>query len=291
VVLRRRLLPVAVCLAAVTGCGQAAHTADAPPVTTPLPTRPPDPLVRASVTGAQAARRLARQGRPLYCGGQKPYVALTFDDGPGPRTLHALRILRHFHVPATFFVIGRNLEVFPGRVRKQAAAGVVGDHTWSHPNLNMLRLRSVAHQIDSTRTAIRRRTLTTVALFRPPYEDHDKTVDAAVRRRDMLTVLWNVDSQDSEGGDYRSIARRVRAGLRPGSIIVMHENKLATLRALRHVILPRARHLHLTLVTIPQLLALNPPSAHQLRRGYAGCLIRHGSRFHRPDATIAPAAR
>src|SRR5919201_4010673 len=53
--------------------------------------------------------RLARAGTLVYCGGRRRReVALTFDDGPGPYTALALRILRSDDARATFCDVGRN---------------------------------------------------------------------------------------------------------------------------------------------------------------------------------------
>jgi peptidoglycan/xylan/chitin deacetylase (PgdA/CDA1 family) len=49
----------------------------------------------------------------LLCGtpGLPPHtVALTFDDGPGPRTAELARLLREQGVPGTFFVLGESIE-------------------------------------------------------------------------------------------------------------------------------------------------------------------------------------
>ena len=68
--------------------------------------------------------------------------ALTFDDGPGPSTEALLDVLLAFGVPATFFLLGRNVEEAPwcgdpGRARAIAQRArsegqVLGNHTYSH---------------------------------------------------------------------------------------------------------------------------------------------------------------
>src|SRR5690349_2498211 len=52
---------------------------------------------------AAAVKRFVKLGYPLYCGGHKgKYVALTFDDGPGPYTTrYAFKIFRQFHIHVT----------------------------------------------------------------------------------------------------------------------------------------------------------------------------------------------
>jgi peptidoglycan/xylan/chitin deacetylase (PgdA/CDA1 family) len=201
-------------------------------------------------------------------------VALTFDDGPGVYTRLALRILRNAHVDATFFVVGRNLARFPGFVQAEARTHALGDHTWTHPYLPGLTPAAVGTELGSTQTAVSRAVHRRVALIRPPYGARDPAIDAAARRLGMVQVLWDVDSRDSLGANWSGIARNVKTEMRPGSIILMHENRGQTIRALKFVILPYLRRHHQRLVTVPQLLAQDPPSLAQLRAGRRGCGAR-----------------
>src|ERR1700733_9883018 len=63
-------------------------------------------------------------------------IALTYDDGPNdPHTLRLLEVLAKHDVRATFFMIGRYVEIRPDIVREVVKAGhVVGNHTFTHPN-------------------------------------------------------------------------------------------------------------------------------------------------------------
>ncbi|HEX4806229.1 MAG TPA: polysaccharide deacetylase family protein, partial [Conexibacter sp.] len=221
---------------------------------------------------ALALRRLALRGKPVYCGGRaRPWVAFTFDDGPGPYTKLAVRILSAARVPATFFLVGRNLAPFRSSLTAEERIGALGDHTWTHPDLGMLAPAAVADQLASTKRAIERASGRRVQLFRPPYGVRDAAVDAAARRLGLVEVLWTVDSADSLGANYAQIARNVLAGLRPGSIVLMHENRGQTIRALKFTVLPRLRRAHVKLVTLPRLLAGDPPTPAQLARGPRGC--------------------
>jgi peptidoglycan/xylan/chitin deacetylase (PgdA/CDA1 family) len=56
----------------------------------------------------------------------------------------------------------------------------------------------------------------------------------------------------------------VIAGLHPGAIILMHENRSQTIRALP-AIFAALRRAHLRAVTVPRLVAEDPPSRRQLR--------------------------
>jgi len=92
------------------------------------------------------------------------------------------------------------------------------------------------------------------------------TVDDTARRLGMLEVLWSVDSRDSLGASWREVIRNVEVGMRPGAILLMHENRGQTLRALPTVLATLRRH-HLRSVSLPELLATDPPSVAQLREG------------------------
>jgi peptidoglycan/xylan/chitin deacetylase (PgdA/CDA1 family) len=222
---------------------------------------------------ARTVERVAAQDRPLYCGGHRGrYVALTFDDGPGAYTHLALRILRADRARATFFVVGRNLARFPGFVQKELALGVVGDHTWTHRYLPSLTSSAIAGELSTTQRAIEQRVARKVVLFRPPYGARSASIDRAADSLGMLDVLWSVDSLDWKGANWRQIAENVMNNLRPGSIVLMHENRGQTIRGLHTLLLPALRARHWKLVTVPQLLALDPPSARQLREGLGGCL-------------------
>jgi peptidoglycan/xylan/chitin deacetylase (PgdA/CDA1 family) len=227
---------------------------------------------RASSPRASGSiRRLLAQGLPIYCGGDRPYAALTFDDGPGVYTPLALRILAKAHVPATFFLVGRNVGPYRRLAQAEASRYALGNHTFTHPVLPALPPSAIASQLASTSSVIRRDTGVRVQVFRPPYEAHNAAVDAIAHRQGLLEILWNVDSRDSAGANYADIARYVEAGISPGAIVLMHENRGQTIRALKFTILPALRKRRIKLVTVPQLLALDPPTSAQLRAGRSGC--------------------
>jgi peptidoglycan/xylan/chitin deacetylase (PgdA/CDA1 family) len=89
----------------------------------------------------------------------------------------------------------------------------------------------------------------------------------------MLDILWTVDSGDSLGASYAQIERNVIGGLRPGAIVLMHENHGQTVRALLAIFAALERK-HLRAVSVSQLLSDDPPSLAQVRAGGAGCGVR-----------------
>jgi peptidoglycan/xylan/chitin deacetylase (PgdA/CDA1 family) len=224
-----------------------------------------------------AVRSLIAMGRPIYCGAPRgDEVALTFDDGPGTYTRLMLAKLSKHRVRATFFVVGRNIPLLAGATRQERALGAVGDHTFTHPLLTALAPGEAEREMVSTQAALARSSGGRVFLFRPPYGGRDATVDQIARVHGMLEILWTVDSADSLGADYAQIERNVIGGLRPGAIILMHENHGQTVRAMLAIFAALQRK-HLRAVSVPQLLTDDPPSAAQVRAGGGGC--GHGRHF------------
>ncbi len=226
---------------------------------------------RVDAIGDANIERLAQLGLPIYCGGRHGNeVAFTFDDGPGVYTHYAVKKLTEAHERATFFVVGRSMDGWPGWLSKEVKLGAIGDHTYTHPVLVELSPAAITSEIERTRQKIEAASGQPVYLFRPPYGSHDATVDGIAKQLGLLEVLWSVDSQDSLGADWAGIIRNVEAGLHPGAIILMHENRGQTIRALT-TLLPELRRRHLRSVSLPELFANDPPSVAQVRAGGAGC--------------------
>ena len=235
---------------------------------------------RTSVPGEDGGTRstlgaLARHAVPLYCGGRHGrYVALTFDDGPGPYTARALRLLARAGARATFFVVGSRVAAWPGLVRAEERAGAVGNHTWSHPRLAGLGRRDVIGQLLRTQSAVVRATEgVRPLLFRPPYGVGTPAEADAVRALGLVDVRWSVDSLDARpGATVRSVVRRVTAGLRPGAIVLLHDIHPWTVAALPRI-LRAVRRRHLTAVTIPELVVFDPPEHAKLvpARSHSRC--------------------
>ncbi len=233
--------------------------------------KPRDPLSATVRLGDTNIQRLAALGLPVYCGGPHGNeVAFTFDDGPGVYTHYAVKKLTAAHERATFFVVGRSMDGWPGWLPKELKLGAVEDHTYTHPMLTELSPDEITSEIERTRQKIESTIDQPVYLFRPPYGARNHVVDGIAKQLGLLEIMWSVDSADSLGADWNGIIRNVEAGLYPGAIILMHENRGQTIRALT-TLLPELQRRHLRSVSIPELFATDPPSATQVERGEAGC--------------------
>jgi peptidoglycan/xylan/chitin deacetylase (PgdA/CDA1 family) len=275
---RRWLAAGTLAALAAVGVGLAVALGSSPHHRPPPPFRlsqiPPAPAPRIhGLTPAEAGhlRRLLALGLPIYCGGPHGNaVAFTFDDGPGVYTHFALRKLAQAHERATFFVVGKSITAWPRWLRRETRVAALGDHTMTHQDLRAMSPRAAYGEIARAQRMIERRSGQRVELFRPPYGAQDRTVERIVRRLGMLDILWSVDSADSLGANYAGIIHNVERGLHPGAIVEMHENRGQTIRALT-TLLPVLRRRHLRSVSVLTLLATDPPSVAQVRRGQGAC--------------------
>ena len=242
------------------------HTEPVRTVLTPSPTgEPASPEYQLGRAPGKVVQVVGRISGEIASTGFRPTgrvhtpraVALTFDDGPWPGSTHAiLRILKRKHVPATFFLIGRQVRPAAHLVREELAAGMeVEDHSWDHPLVPPLSHLSRAHIHDeiSFTATVERALGAHPTLFRPPGGSWSDEVVQLARAQGMRVVLWSVDPRDwAPGATSRGIVRNVLSNVHAGSIVLLHDgggNRSATVRALPRIIDGiRKRGLRLTTV-------------------------------------------
>ncbi|MCX2947291.1 polysaccharide deacetylase family protein [Lentzea sp. NEAU-D7] len=168
-------------------------------------------------------------------------VALTFDDGPDPAgAQQVLDLLAAEDVPATFFLMGRDLEKHPDLGRRIAdAKHEIGNHTYNHQRMVGVLPSTVAREVEDTDAQIRKTGYSGDIHFRPPNGKKLFALPLYLEQHDRTTVMWDVEP-DSEGSPTaQEITQRTLAQTRPGSIILLHPMYAAreqTRQALRPVI-------------------------------------------------------
>jgi|SRR5579884_70855 len=170
-------------------------------------------------------------GRSLVYDGsfRRREIALTFDDGPwdDPPTADFLQMLEREHVPATFFEIGDQISQYDptgALERRMLSDGdMIGDHTWSHPDMARLSARKQRAQLLDAAAAIRRATGGfTPCLWRPPYGAITPSLVSLARSLGFLTVMWDVDPRDWALPGVGRIYANVVANAHPGAIVIQH---------------------------------------------------------------------
>ncbi|MEP6690333.1 MAG: glycosyltransferase [Gemmatimonadaceae bacterium] len=181
---------------------------------------------------------------------QRNLVALTFDDGPDPRwTPMILDTLKSRHAQATFFVIGQNVQAHIPLMRRLAADGhEYGNHTYTHPNLDLTPGWIARLEIDATERLLEVVLDRRSAFFRAPYfgdaepTTKDELIPIAIARdRGYYSIGLHIDSEDWINPGVRTIVDTVlrqRAksdSARPAHIVLLHDgggNRAQTVAAL-----------------------------------------------------------
>jgi peptidoglycan/xylan/chitin deacetylase (PgdA/CDA1 family) len=199
-------------------------------------------LACAAPASAAAAPTQGQRGvlsEPLPVSKQE--VALTFDDGPSPgATPQILALLKSHGAHATFFVLGSELERFPGLGAQEARTGnEVADHGMTHKSLPGLSQARMLYELRATADLIQELTGKPPAFARPPYGNMSQRVLQVARSLHMSVALWSTDTLDWQTPGAATIARRALQGLAPGQIVLMHDGggpRQQTVQAVREIL-------------------------------------------------------
>jgi len=137
-------------------------------------------------------------GRTLTAPRKPGELALTFDDGPNPAwTPRLLDLLAEHNVHATFFLIGRFAKVERELARRIADTGhLIGNHTWSHPDLSRLPDSNVLDELTRTNDLLAEITGNPMIYFRPPFGARRPYVLKLARQLGLVPVTWNAMTTD-----------------------------------------------------------------------------------------------
>lgn len=182
----------------------------------------------------------------------RPMVALTFDDGPGPRTLELLEQLEQYNAHATFFMLGQKVSSYPDAVKKMKETGCeLGNHSFDHTDLSTLDSAGIQDEISKTNEGIRNITGAGATVMRPPYGAVNSTVSA---NAGMPMILWNIDTLDWKTRNAQSTVDAVMNKVKDGDIILMHDIHTETVDAALQLI-PKLQSDGYQLVTVSELAA------------------------------------
>jgi peptidoglycan-N-acetylglucosamine deacetylase len=193
-----------------------------------------------------------------------PRIALTFDlcqipAKPAGFDRGVIDVLRQTQTPATFFVGGDWLRTHPTEGAELATEPrfVLGNHSWSHPDLRNLADEAIRREIEQSESLLLERFGHTPRLFRLPFGYFDERVLQAATATGVRIIQWEVVSGDPDRKLSRAqLVRNATTGVRNGSIIIMHANGRGwqTSAALPEII-GTLRDRGFELVTVPDLLA------------------------------------
>ena len=151
---------------------------------------------------------------------ERKELYLTFDDGPRPEvTPWVLDQLDKYNFKATFFCIGKNVEMHPELFEEIKRRGhAVGNHSYSHVKGWGMKTGDYVRDIDIAGDLIHSN------LFRPPYARIGPN-QARVLSERYNPVLWSIISRDyNRQLSGKGCARNVIPYIEEGSIIVFHDS-------------------------------------------------------------------
>ena len=159
-------------------------------------------------------------------GTQKPYVALSFDDGPDPRwTPRVLDALRDAGFTATFFLMGYNVDHHRELAHRVLDEGHdIGNHTWSHQDLAFQDPASTREEIVGGHRAIKEILGVDTTWFRPPRGELSGAGLRILAEENYDTFLWSVSRNVPGVGTPEVVAQHIVERLRPGAIVDMHDS-------------------------------------------------------------------
>jgi peptidoglycan-N-acetylglucosamine deacetylase len=216
-------------------------------------------------------------------GAREKQVAITFDDGPDPAyTPRILDILKQENATATFFLIGMEVQKYPGLAKRIYAEGhSIGNHTFTHPDISDLSRRYMGVELNLTERLFASKLGIKPLYFRPPYSiDQEPDIAEQVRPLEVvqdlgyITVGSKIDPDDWQRGRTaeqivsavleqagRYATSRCRSYDPPicGNIILLHDgggDRNATVKALPGIIEGLRAH-GFQIVSTEQLLGKN----------------------------------
>ncbi|MEE9096161.1 polysaccharide deacetylase family protein [Pseudarthrobacter phenanthrenivorans] len=214
---------------------EAGETPVQPPVTVPplpepsdIPPQPPAPEGPGTPPQPAPFPESLRGQDLTAIPGAGRVVALTFDAGANAAGLpKILSTLSAKGVTGTFFLTGNWVGNNQAAVAQIAAAGHrVANHSMTHPGFTGLSNDQIAQQVRGAEQAILAAGADPRPLFRFPFGERDARTIAAVNNLGYVAVRWTVDTlgwKGTSGGiSAQMVATRVRDGLQPGEIVLMH---------------------------------------------------------------------
>jgi len=183
----------------------------------------------------------------------KPMIALTFDDGPGERTMELLGILEQYKAKATFFMLGNRIGGNEATLKQMAKLGCeLGNHSYDHPQLTDLPIPDIKNQIGTTSQLIAKGSgKDGPTLVRPPYGAVSDEVKANVP---YPLILWDVDTLDWKTKNVQATIDSVLGNAKDGRVVLLHDIHGTTVDAAKEFI-PKLIEEGYQLVTVSELAA------------------------------------
>jgi len=182
-------------------------------------------------------------------------VAISFDAAWGSDiTPKLLEILKKHNIKTTFFLVKFWVDKYPEMTKRIVQEGhELGNHSATHPRMGSLSKNQIIEELNRTRDKIKELTGQETVLFRPPFGDYSNTLISTANELGYYVIQWDVDSLDWKDLSANAIYDRVIKQVKPGSIVLFHNNGKHTAEALEPIIVELKRQGY-EIVPVSQLL-------------------------------------
>lgn len=180
------------------------------------------------------------------------YLVLTFDDGPHTKYHNKLvNILKKYDVPATFFMVAKNIEKFlrTGEFSKEMlenllqSGQIIGSHSYHHHWLNKLSTEEIKEDFRMNNQIFENIIGKTPAFFREPYGASSYLSIEQEANHGYVVVHWGFDSSDWVCGNINNLnytkeeildqrikcvhkyLLKYKLGTEHGGVMLFHENE------------------------------------------------------------------
>jgi peptidoglycan/xylan/chitin deacetylase (PgdA/CDA1 family) len=155
----------------------------------------------------------------------EPTVALTFDDGYRFLNVEKIaQILRENGAPATFFPTGGAIDLAPHVWADVGRDFPLGNHTYTHRNLNQSTPEVIEDQLVRTTLRIESATGRPMpALMRPPGGYNNTVAREVIKTLGLAICLWDIDTRDWDGAPSAELVTERALAARNGSVILLHD--------------------------------------------------------------------
>lgn len=185
-------------------------------------------------------------------------IALTFDDAPTKYSNEVVDLLAEKEIPATFYMIGTNIEQHPEEAKYIVSKGhELGNHSYSHPRFYFKSLSFIDNELQTTNKLIKESGYKGDITFRPPYGKKLFGLPWYLSQHNIKSITWDVEPDTYFPGDSDALIAYTLEKTKPGSIIILHPFCAEQCKAVREalpVIIDKLKEQGYTFVTVSELL-------------------------------------
>ena len=194
-------------------------------------------------------------------------IALTIDDGPEPEvTPQVLDILDKYKIKATFFCIGARAMLYPELTKEIVQRGhALGNHSQHHRhNFSLSGPQAIYREVSAAQSTLTDITGVVPRFFRAPAGLRNLFLAPVLSRLNLQLAHWSIRAYDTTVKNQERVKTKLVGGIKPGTILLMHDGNAARTKtnepmilAVLPALIEAAKQQNLRFVTLSQAAEQN----------------------------------